>query len=81
MNNILSIIGKILLGILVFLIGLFILFWITIYRDRGHPESRGIHRIFSTFKEAVYLVYVGLLWGGVFIYIVISDRLGYKVYN
>ena len=81
MNNILLIIGQILLGILVFLIGLFILFWITIYRDRGHPESRGIHRIFSTFKEAVYLAYVGLLWGGMFIYMVISDRLGYKVYN
>ena len=81
MNKILSIIGKILLGILVFLIGLFILLWITIYRDRGHPESRGIHRIFGTFKETVYFAYVGVLWGGMFIYMVISERLGYKIYN
>ena len=79
MNKILSIIGKILLGILVFLIGVFILFWMTIYRSREHPESKDIHRIFSSFKEAVYWASVGVFWFFIYIYIVISDKLGYKI--
>ena len=79
MNNILSIIGKILLGFLAFLLLLFLVFWYWTFEDRDHPENKGIHRIFSSFKEAVYWAVVGIGWGAMYIYIVISGSLGYDI--
>ena len=42
-------------------------------------NEKGIHRIFSSFKEAVYWAYVGIFWGAMYIYIVISGSLGYDI--
>jgi len=78
MNKILSIIGKILLGFLAFLLLVFLAFWHDVYNTMDTNE-KGIHRIFSSFKEAVYWAVVGIGWGGMFIYILISGSLGYNI--
>ena len=90
MNTILSIIGKILLGLLAFLIFVFLMVWIRLYkgpddsyRDKSVDEyfprdSKGINRIIGSFRAALYLTYVGFFWLFMLLKVIISDKLGYK---
>ena len=75
MNKILSIIGKILLGILLFS---FLYVWYNVY-DTMDTSEKGINKIFVSFKQALHLVMVGIVWGFIFIYYFIASKLNSNI--
>ena len=60
MNKILSIIGKILLGFLAFLIFSFLVFWYKMYNENQF-NRKGIYRITDSFAGALLWFLIGLL--------------------
>ena len=61
MNKILSIIGKILLGLLAFLLFLFLVIWFKIYYD-NKLNKKGLHRITESFGQALFNL-IAIIWG------------------
>ena len=81
MNKFLLNTGKILLGLLLILIisfismttFIFLILWFQAYRS--NREDKGFNRIYESFKNSAYLIYIGCYWLFAFIYAIFTDRL------